>query len=104
MSDQDFLARIRETEERSEAMIAQAQADARKRVEDARAAAERRLAEARAKADRLYRLTLEEAGNRADGKDRDETAAAAGQAGLLRVSAAPAVDHAVRIVAERIVK
>lgn len=104
MIEQDFLTVIRETEERAEALIASAHADARQRVDDARAEAERRIVAAREEAENNNRQILEAARGIAGSKDQEGIAATAGHAGEIREAAAPSIENAVRIVAERIVK
>ena len=104
MIEQDFLTLIRETEDRAEAMVADAQAEARQQVDDARLEADRRIALAREDADNLIRQTLDEARQLAEEKGRQEADAVTGQAEAMRKSAEPAIEDAIRIIMERIVK
>ena len=104
MIDQDFLSTIRETEEKAEAMASEAQAKARQLVEDTRAEADRRIAAARGKAEEIVHQTIENASSLAAEKDKQVTAATAIQTKIIRDAAVPAMDKAIQIVAERIVK
>jgi vacuolar-type H+-ATPase subunit H len=102
--DQDFLAVIHETEDKTEAMVADAQTKARQLVDDARLESDRRIAEARKNAEKIIRQTLEEARRVAGDKDRQMTAATEAQTQIIRDAAKPAMEQAVKMIAERIVK
>ncbi len=104
MPNQNYLATIRETEERAEAMVAAAHADSRHSLDEARAEAARRIVAARAEADALKLHMLQEAAARSEAQSRDVIAVAEAEAGRIRAAAMPAMNEAVRIVAERIVK
>lgn len=104
VTDQDFLTIILETEEKTDAMVAEAQVKARQRLEDTRAEAENRVIVARKQSEEMVRQILERAQNMANGKDSESIAATVIQIQNLRQDVAASLDKAVQIVAERIVK
>ena len=104
MIEQDFLSVIRETEDRAEAMVADAQTEARQRIDETRLEADRRVASARDEAEAMTWQILEHARSQASGKDQEGIAATREQAGEIRAAVAPSMEQAIRIVAERIVK
>jgi vacuolar-type H+-ATPase subunit H len=104
MSEQNFLALILEREEQTGALIAEAQERARRQIEEAQAEAERRTIAARAAAERQYRRILDDARIQAGNLEREVLTATGEQTRLIREAAAPVMEKAVRIIAERIIK